>query len=434
MAMGLWKKSVLWQRVLAGLLLGVAVGLAFRTLGGSQIVDGARVYPGAQFITVWIKPFGTAFIQLIKMLVVPLVFTTLVTGITAMGHPAKLGTIGLRAFVLYIFTTLVAVSIGLGMGVLFKPGRGVDFADVVPNKLAGEAPSMTERLIHIIPANPFAALARGDMLAVIFFALLLGVAILMVGKAARPVQDLFDAGVQIMFKITHWVMELAPFGVFALIAWVTATKGVETFSSVLMLALALYLGCIAHMIITYGGLIKLGLRLPLVRFFRGILDAQVVAFSTSTSAGTLPVTISCVQDNLGIKPVVAGSVLPLGATINMDGTSLYLGLLALFAANAFGYDLSAGQYVMIAITATLASIGTASIPSASLFMLAIVLPVIGVSNEQIALLVGFILPFDRPLDMMRTMTNVTGDAAVATAVAKWEGELDEDVYRSVAKV
>ncbi|VAV92304.1 Proton/glutamate symporter @ Sodium/glutamate symporter [hydrothermal vent metagenome] len=432
--MAWWFKLVLWQRVLAALVLGVLLGLAFRSFGGTYEVDGITKYAGADFVTVWIKPFGSAFVQLIKMLVVPLVFTTLVTGITSMGHPSKLGTIGLRAFVLYVFTTLVAVSIGLFYGTIFKPGSGVDFTDVVPNVLEGTAPTMTERLINIIPANPVQALASGDMLAIIFFALMLGVAILMVGKRAEPIKVFFDASVQIMFKITHWVMELAPYGVFALITWVTATKGVETFSSVLMLALALYLGCITHMIIMYGGLVKIGLRLPLVRFFRGILDAQVVAYSTSTSAGTLPVTITCVQDNLGIKPVVAGSVLPLGATINMDGTSLYLGLLALFAANAFGIDLSLGDYGLIALTATLASIGTASIPSASLFMLAIVLPTIGVSPEQIALMVGFILPFDRPLDMMRTLTNVTGDAAVATAVAKWEGELDEDVYRAVANV
>ncbi len=432
--MGWWFKAVLWQRVLIALLLGVGVGLAFRSFGGTQVIDGVTHYPGAAFVTTWIKPFGDAFVQLIKMLVVPLVFTTLVTGITSMGHPSKLGSIGVRAFLLYVFTTLVAVTIGLVFASIFQPGSGVDFADVVPNVLAGDPPTMTQRLINIIPANPINALANGDMLAIIFFALILGVAILMVGKTAKPVDDFFKAAVQIMFKITHWVMELAPYGVFALITWVTATKGVETFSSVLMLALALYLGCITHMALMYGGLIKFVLRLPLVRFFRGILDAQVVAYSTSTSAGTLPVTIACVQDNLGIKPVVAGSVLPLGATINMDGTSLYLGLLAVFAANAFGLDLVFSDYALIALTATLASIGTASIPSASLFMLAIVLPVIGVSAEQIALMVGFILPFDRPLDMMRTMTNVTGDAAVATAVAKWEGELDEEVFRTVAKV
>ncbi len=429
-----WFNMVLWQRVLLALLLGVAFGLVLRSFGGTYTVDGVTHYAGADFATTWIKPFGSAFVQLIKMLVVPLVFTTLVTGITSMGHPSKLGTIGVRAFLLYVFTTLVAVSLGLFYGTIFKPGAGVDFTDVVPNALIGNPPSMAQRLINIIPANPVHALANGDMLAIIFFALLLGVAILMLGKPAKPVDDFMKAAVQIMFKITHWVMEVAPYGVFALITWVTAAKGVETFSSVFMLALALYIGCLTHMLLMYGGLIKLALRLPLIRFFRGILDAQVVAFSTSTSAGTLPVTISCVQDNLGIKPVVAGSVLPLGATINMDGTSLYLGLLALFAANAFGIDLSFTDYAMIALTATLASIGTASIPSASLFMLAIVLPVIGVSPEQTALLVGFILPFDRPLDMMRTMTNVTGDAAVATAVAKWEGELDEEVYRTVAKV
>lgn len=432
--MAWWFNRVLWQRVLAALVLGVIVGLAFRTFGGTYMVDGVTKYAGADIVTTWVKPFGDAFVRLIKMLVVPLVFTTLVTGVISMGHPSKLGSIGGRAFALYICTTLAAVSIGLAFGAIFKPGSGVDFTDVVPNVLAGEAPGFTQILLNIIPDNPVNALASGNMLSIIFFAILIGVAILMVGKKSQAVADFFNSFVEVIFKITHWVMELAPFGVFALITWVTAVKGIETFSSVLVLALALYLGCLVHILLVYGGLIKLVLKLPLVRFFRGILDAQVVAFSTSTSAGTLPVTIYCVQDNLGVKPVVAGSVLPLGATINMDGTSLYLGLLAIFAANAFGIDLSWTDYGLIALTATLASIGTASIPSASLFMLAIVLPTIGVSAEQTALMVGFILPFDRPLDMMRTLTNVTGDAAVATAVAKWEGELDEKVFREVANV
>ncbi len=432
--MSWWHKTVLWQRVLGGLVLGVIAGLAFRVLGGTQIVDGVTHYPGAEFVTVWIKPFGDAFVAAIRMLVVPLIFTTLVAGVTGMGAPAKLGTIGVRAIGLYLLTTLVAVSIGLVFGAVFKPGAGVDFTDVAPNPVSTEAPSITERLIHIIPTNPIGALASGDVLAIIFFAILVGVAILVIGEKARPLGAVIEAGADVMFKITHWVMEVAPFGVFALITWVTATKGIETFSSVLVLALAVYLGCITHIIIVYGGLIKFGLRLPLVRFFRGILDAQAVAYSTSSSSGTLPVTISCAQDNLGVKPVVAGSVLPLGATINMDGTSLYLGILALFAAQAFGISLDFGDYLMIALTATLASIGAAGIPSASLFLLATVLTVFNVTPDQTALMVGFILPFDRLLDMMRTVTNVTGDAAVATAVAKWEGELDEEVYRSVAKV
>jgi len=414
--MGWWFKMVLWQRVMGALVLGVIAGLI---LGDNAV---------------WLKPIGDVFVTAIRMLVVPLIFTTLVAGVIGMGEPAKLGTIGLRAIGLYLGTTLVAVSIGLGFGTLFKPGAGVDFSDVVPHAVSTESVSLTERLINIIPANPFNALASGDVLSIIFFAILVGIAILTLGEKGKPVGDLFQSGADIMFKITHWVMELAPFGVFALIAWVTGTKGIETFSSILVLAAAVYLGCITHIILVYGGLLRFVLGLPLVRFFRGILDAQAVAFSTSSSSGTLPVTIACVQENLGVKPSIASSVLPLGATINMDGTSLYLGILALFAAQAFGIDLSFGDYLMIAITATLASIGAAGIPSASLFLLATVLTVFNVSPEQTAIMVGFILPFDRLLDMMRTLTNVTGDAAVATAVAKWEGELDEDIYRKVATV
>lgn len=432
--MNLWRNSVLWQRVLAGLALGVVVGLAFRILGGTQIVDGAAYYPGAQIVTVWIKPFGDAFVAAIRMLVVPLIFTTLVAGITGMGAPAKLGTIGIRAVGLYMLTTLIAVSIGLVFGAVFKPGSGVDFSDVTPNPVSTASASLTERLVNIIPTNPINALASGDVLAIIFFAILVGIAILVLGEKGRPLGAVIESGAEVMFKITHWVMEIAPLGVFALISWVTATKGIETFSSVLVLMLAVYLGCFSHIILVYGSLIKFVLRLPVIRFFRGILDAQAVAYSTSSSSGTLPVTITCVQDNLGVKPVVAGSVLPLGATINMDGTSLYLGILALFAAQAFGISLDLVDYLMIALTATLASVGAAGIPSASLFLLATVLTVFNVTPEQTALMVGFILPFDRLLDMMRTVTNVTGDAAVSTAVAKWEGELDEEVYRQVAKV
>jgi Na+/H+-dicarboxylate symporter len=227
-------------------------------------------------------------------------------------------------------------------------------------------------------------------------------------------------------------MEFAPFAVFFLISWVVGTRGIETFTAILWLVVAVYLGCFIHMAVVYGGIIKFGLKLPFINFFRGILDAQMVAFSTSSSSATLPVTISNVTDNLGVKKSVAGSVLPLGATINMDGTSLYLGIVALFTAQAFGYTLEPHHYLLIAMTAALVSIGAAGIPSASLFLLATVLEVFNVTPEHTALVVGFILPFDRLLDMMRTAVNVTGDAAVAVTVAKWEGEIDEEVFRSKA--
>lgn len=419
-------EATLWKRVITGLVLGLIAGLILRAALGPEAA-------GALAET-WLRPFGNAFVQLIRMLVVPLVFTTLAAGVLAMGEPAKLGGIGVRAIGLYILTTLFAVTIGIVMGAIVRPGAGVDFSGVVPSPTAADAPGIADRLIAIIPANPFAALASGDILAVIFFAILLGVALLVMGRKAHAVAEVISQGAEVMLKITHWVMELAPIGVFFLIAWVAAANGLATFTSVALLALAVYLGCIIHIALVYGGLITLVLRLPPVRFFRGIFDAQAVAFSTSSSSATLPVTISCARDNLGVPNSIAGSVLPLGATINMDGTSLYLGILALFAAQAFGLDLTFADYALVALTATLASIGAAGIPSASLFLLATVLSTIGATPEQTALMVGFLLPFDRPLDMMRTLTNVTGDAAVATSVAKWEGDLDEKTYRHEAVV
>jgi Na+/H+-dicarboxylate symporter len=213
-----------------------------------------------------------------------------------------------------------------------------------------------------------------------------------------------------------------------------ADQGLAILDNLLLLAMSLYLACFAHIAITYSSIVRLWLRLPLVRFYRGMADAIAVAFSTSSSSATLPVTITCATDNLGIKRPVAASVLPLGATINMDGTALYQGIIAVFAAQAFGIELSIGDIFMVMLTATLVSIGTAGIPSVSLFLAFITLEVIGVTGENAVLLIALIFPFDRLLDMMRTATNVTGDAAVATAVAKWEGELDEEVFRRVARI
>ncbi|MAW79157.1 MAG: dicarboxylate/amino acid:cation symporter [Parvularcula sp.] len=417
--MAWWFGIKLWKRVFLGLVLGVIFGLAV-----SQTMEAAA----AEALLEKVRVIGTVFIRLIRMIVVPLVFFTLVAGIYAMGDPKKLGTIGIKAFVLYIFTTFFANLIGLGMGTLFQPGKGVDLGGAEPRQM-GEAQPIGERLLGIIPENPFAALVEGDMLAVIFFALLLGVGLLMAREAGQAAGRFFEAGAEGILQMTHIIMELAPFGVFGLIAYVAGTQGVATFTAILSLTLAVYLGCALHMLFVYGGLVRIILRLPFVDFFRGILDPMMVAYSTSSSSATLPVTIRAATENLGIKKSVAGSVLPLGATINMDGTSLYLGIVALFTAQAFGYSLEPQHYFLIALTAALVSIGTAGVPSASLFLLAIVLEVFDVTPEHTALVIGFIFPFDRLLDMMRTVTNVTGDTAVATAVAKWEGELDEDVFR-----
>jgi Na+/H+-dicarboxylate symporter len=423
-------KTHLWARVILGLILGAVAGLMFRAVG----LEG--------FVVDWIRPWGDAFVRLIRMLVVPLIFTTLVAGMIAMGDPKKLGSLGLRTIALYMGTTWLAVAFGILFALIVRPGLGIDVASAgadaaatIRNQMAAqEGVSAVDRLLNIIPINPAAALAEGDVLGIIFFSIVFGAGILVAGEKGAPVARVFDSAADVMLKVTEFVMETAPFGVFALMTWVMATQGLGILDNLLKLALALYLGCLAHAFFTYGGIVRFWLKLPLVRFYRGMADAIAVAYSTASSNATLPVTIACATDNLGIKRPVAASVLPLGATINMDGTALYQGVIAVFAAQAFGIDLTVGQFFMVILTATLVSIGTAGIPSVSLFLAFITLEVVGVRGEQAVLLIALIFPFDRLLDMMRTATNVTGDAAVATAVAKWEGQLDEAVFREPARV
>ena len=471
--MNWWFEIKLWKRVFLGLALGVAFGLAaVQFLGAEQ---------GEALLTE-VKIVGDVFIAMIRLVIIPLIFMTLVAGVLALGDPAKLGTIGLKTILLYLATTFFANIIGLTMGTIFRPGDSVKWGDVQPREVSTESAGFWDRIAGMVTKNPFekflagdtmtlaltgvlvliavivalrslsagekkplsawlfvslfalgVAMSSGDILVVIFTSIILGIILLFAGGGSEGAPSRFFAyASDKVLGVTQWIMELAPFGVFALIAWVVGTRGVETFTAIFWLFIAVYLGCFIHMALIYGGIIKLGLKLPFINFFRGILDAQMVAYSTSSSSATLPVTISNVSKNLGVSKPVAGSVLPLGATINMDGTALYLGIVALFTAQAFGYTLEPQHYVLIALTAALVSIGAAGIPSASLFLLATVLEVFDVSPEHTALVVGFIFPFDRLLDMMRTVVNVTGDAAVATTVAKWEGELDEETFRSRA--
>lgn len=418
-----------------GLALGVILGLALRYGIGT---DNA-----SSLATIWFKPFGDAFVSLIRMLVVPLIFTTLVAGVTAMGDPARLGSLGGRALLMYMLTTWIAVSIGLVIGTIIQPGAGFDVSNIPASELASAQDKLaandanlglTERLVGIIPTNPIASFANGDVLQIIFFAIFIGIGCLMAGDQGRPLASIIESGADVMMKITQIVMEAAPFGVLALMTWVMATQGLSVFVVLGKMVICLYLACILHMLITYGGIIKLICRLPLIRFVRGVADAQAVAFSTSSSNATLPVTMACARNNLGVSRPIASSVLPLGATINMDGTALYQGLIALFAAQAFGIEMTLPIYGMVMLTATLVSIGTAGIPSVSLFLAATTLSVIGATPEQTVIVIAVLFPFDRLLDMMRTVTNVTGDSAVAVAVARWENELDEESFRAKATV
>jgi Na+/H+-dicarboxylate symporter len=404
-----WFEIALWKRILLALVAGVLVG----SLLGESAVS--------------IKWIGDLFVRLIGMVVVPLVFFTLVSGVIAMGDPQKLGSLGVKTLALYMITTLLAICIGIALALILQPGVGVDLSSAVPGTLQ-EAIPLSERLMSIVPRNPVAALAEGNVLAVIFFALLVGIAGLVIGEKAKPVADMVDAASEIMLKITGWVMEVAPFGVFALIAWVAGTQGVLALLDVVRLAIAVFLGCILHTVIVYGSMMKFLLKLSPMNFFRGARDVMLVGFSTSSSSATMPVTLSVAERNLGIRPVVATTVIPLGATINMDGTALYVGIVSIFAAQAFGIPLAFGDYLIVIGATTLVSVGTAAVPGASVFLMAAVMGAIGMTPEQIAIVVGFIIPFDRPLDMARTSVNVTGDLAVATVVANWENEFDREVF------
>jgi len=412
---GLWFGVPLYARILVGLALGAIVG----ALWG----EGA----------VAIKWIGDMFVLLIRMVVIPLVFVTIVAGVAALIDPKRLGSIGIKTIGLYLFTTAIAATVGLTIGALVKPGTGADFSKAVP-KILNTSESVGLSYTDVIPANIFKAMADGSLLPVIFFALLLGGAILAAAKKGQPVASLFESGAEVMQKMVGFVMELAPFGVFALIAAMVGTGGTEVFISVAPLALCVLGGCMFQTFIVHGLVVRLLAWLPVLPFFRGSTDAMLVAFSTSSSSATLPVAMRVAEENLGIGPAVVGTALPIGTTVSMDGTALYVGLLATFAAQAFGITLSLEQYVLIAVTTVMVAVGTAPVPSASLFMLTGVMATFGVNAEQAALMVGFILPFDRVLDMIRTVPNNTSDLAVATVVARWENEIDVEVYKSAKDV
>ena len=412
-----------WQ-ILLGLVLGALFGGLVSAFGSAEMTG---------LVVAWVRPVGTLFIRLITMIAAPLVLASLVVGASSITEPSKLGRIGGKTLALYLFTTAVAITIGLVVAGVIRPGAGLP-SDVSARLLAsyseqadarvGQAAevSFADQLLALVPTNPFEALATGNMLQIVFFALVTGVALTLIPAAkAEPVIRFFDGFTEVLIKIVEGVMRLAPYGVFALIAAVTAEFGFGILGTLGWYALAVVLGLVLHLFAVYGGLLRLfvGGRLPLGRFFKTMASVQLLAFSSSSSAATLPLTMEAVRDRLGVSERVTSFVLPLGATVNMDGTALYQGVAALFIAQVYGLPLSFADQAAIVLTATLASIGTAAVPGAGLVMLVIVLEAVGVPVEGIALIFGV----DRLLDMCRTVVNVTGDAAVAVIVAASEGEL-----------
>lgn len=411
MILRFWFAIPLWQRVVGALILGVVFALVWPA--------GA---PYVQFL-------GDLFVRAIRMLVAPIVLVTIAAGITSLADPKKLGTLGARTIGLFAATTAIAVSVGMLVATVIRPGAGAPLGTAAPHAL-GAPVTPYDQLIGIIPLNIVDALAKGDMLALIFVAILFGVGTVLTGEAGKPFAAFLQATSAVLLKVVTIVMEATPFGVFALIANAVAANGAAVFVHVGWLALAVVAGSLIQMLVVHSLLLRFVAKLPVLPFFHGIVDALVVAFSTASSGATLPVAMRVSEDNLGISRPVYSTVLPLGASIGKDGTAMYVGLLSLFALQAFGTPLTPSVYLLVLLTGSLAAFGTAPVPSASLFMLAAVLSAVGVPPEQTALVVGFVLPFDRLLDMTRTVPSACANLAVATTVARWEGELDEAIYRS----
>lgn len=383
-------------------------------------------------ITSTLKPVGTLFLRLIKMVIVPLVFASLLVGIASLGDLRKLGRVGGKTLGVYMLTTAAAVTIGLLCAQLIRPGDAIGDADKAALEAqfmaaagskasnAADAPSTIENLLAIVPNNPIASLASGDMLQVIFFALILGIALTMIGgKKAEVVVTFFDCIQEAMVLTIHMVMKIAPYGVAALVADVIGSSGLSVLLALLVYALTVIIGLLLHALIVYGGMVHFIAKINLKTFLKAIRPAQLIAFSTSSSSATLPVSMECAEENLGVSNSVSSFVLPLGSTVNMDGTALYQGVAAMFIAQVFvPGGLSMADQLTIVLTATLASVGAAGVPGAGMVTLAMVLTAVGIPEVGIALILGM----DRLLDMFRTAVNVTGDLATTVTMAVLEGE------------
>ncbi len=426
------KKTPLYAKILIGMLIGIVIGVLSVILGINS------------FVTDFIKPFGTIFLNMLKLVAMPLIFASLVAGVAGLSDITKLSRIGLKTISLYILTTLIAVAIGLVIVNVVNPGKffpdekRVEFVSKYSIDVAAKqdvAQNFKEQsplqfLVDIVPENVVRAASDNTlMLQVIFFALIFGVALIL---AKHPkvsiVKDFVEGLNEVILKIVDIIMLFAPYGVFALMASLIVdftgndvSSSLHLFTTLGMYAIAVVLGLIIIVTLVYPTFLKVFVGIGFKKFYKSIFPAQLVAFSTSSSAATLPVTMEQVEKKLGVHNDISSFVLPVGVTINMDGTSLYQAVATVFIAQVFGIDLTFSQLLIILITATLASIGSAGVPGAGMVMLIIVLNSVGLPIEGLAL----IMAIDRPLDMLRTVVNVTGDAMIATLIAKQEGKLEE---------
>jgi Na+/H+-dicarboxylate symporter len=416
-------KTNLLARILIGLILGAIVGiiLGFFPDSVKPFVDNSKF-------------FGDLFIRLLKMIVVPVVLFSLIAGAASIA-PSRLGRVGVKILVYYILTSAFAVFIGLVFANIFQPGAGFNVVgDAAVKGTQAAPPTIVQILLNIVPTNPFESLMKGDVLPIIFFAVVFGIGLSYIkdskqqalAKSGTVLLDGVNAAAETMYKVVGGIMQYAPIGVFVLIAQVFAQQGPKAIGTLLMVTLTVYVGLIVHLVVTYGGLLAVW-KLGFIKFLKGANEAMITAFVSRSSNATLPVTMRCSEENLGIPRSISSFTLPLGATINMDGTAIYLGVCAMFIGFATNQPLTLNQQLTVIITATLASIGTAGVPGAGAIMLLMVLDSVGLKvteGSAVAAAYAMILGIDALLDMGRTSLNVTGDMVGSAIVAKTEKELD----------
>lgn len=396
----------LWKKMLIGLVLGVITGIF---LG-----------PNASYL----KPFGTVFLGLLNMVVVLLVFSSMTVGVTSINDAKKLGRVGLKTLLMYLITTAIAIVFALVVAKLINPGRGIGLTGGALKIDTETAPNLLALFVDLVPSNPLGALASGNILQVIFFAIFMGLGINFAGEKGKPLARAIESLSEVMFSITRIVMQAAPYGVFAIMAWVAGTFGVGILLPLAKLVFAHYFTCILHLVVVYCGILVFLAKVQIKPFFKGMTDAITLAATTTSSSATLPATLHCVKENLGVSKTIANFAVPLGTTINMNGTAIFQGLATVFIAQAYGIELGWQNLVIIVVTATFAAVGCAGIPGGGLVTLSIVLGSVGLPLEGIAIVAGI----DRIRDIVGTVVNVLGDAVVSVYVAKTEGEFDEKIY------
>lgn len=397
--------------IMLGMVLGILGGIPFQK--------------NPEFAVEYIKPFGTLFLNLIKMIVVPVVLCSIISGVISMKDIKKVGSVGLKSVTFYMITTAVAVTLGMIFANVSKVGSGFSFASESLTFETVEAPSFMDTLLNIFPSNAVEPLVSATMLQVIVLALFFGFGIILAGEKGEPLGRLIDSMTEVCLQIMGIIIKLSPIGVFALLLPVVAENGPSVLLPLLKLIVVIYLGYIFHMVVVFSFTTKTMAKMSPIKFFKEMVPAMTMAFSSSSSVGALPLNIECSQ-KLGAKKEITSFVLPLGATINMNGTSIYQGVCAIFIANVFGIHLSLTQQIMVVLTATLASVGTAGVPGSGVIMLSMVLQSAGLPLEGIALIAGI----DRILDMGRTVVNITGDANCAICISKME---DRKAARKAAK-